>query len=329
MFKFKQKIPVTVVGGFLGAGKTTLVNHLIKTGGRRFGVIVNEFGDIGVDGALIENLDSDGVTEFAGGCICCAGRDDLAEAMYKLAMRTNPPQHLLIELSGLADPVPVAQTVLDPQLRGLFELDGIVGVVDARHLERTLQEVPEGAVQIAYASVVVLNKTDLVTNAQLERARELIARLNPLAQIVETTNAAAPSEVLEQRAFSEDWKPKGHVHEHASDVTSFAVSCDAPLDVLSWNAFMDDCILTRPGNVFRVKGFLSFAQLPEELIFQAVREIVYVTKSERPTSGVSSLVVIGRGLDQAEYQQRFSEADKPLSLEARLQRWGGQLQTQV
>ena len=188
MFSFKQRIPVTVVGGFLGAGKTTLVNHLIKTGGKRFGVIVNEFGDINVDGALIENLeaDEDGVTEFSNGCLCCVGRDDLAEAMIKLAMRKNPPEHLLIELSGLADPVPVAQTVLDPQLRGLFDLDSIIGVADARNLERTLSDVPEGAVQLAYASNIVLNKTDLADESQLETARGLLRGLNPLAHQTET-----------------------------------------------------------------------------------------------------------------------------------------------
>jgi G3E family GTPase len=313
MFKFKQKIPVTIVGGFLGAGKTTLVNRLIKEGGKRFGVIVNEFGDINVDGALIENMDEDGVTEFSNGCLCCAGRDDLAEAMFKLGMRKNPPEHLLVELSGLADPVPVAQTVLDPQLRAFFDLDGIIGVVDARNLERTLQEVPEGAVQIAYASSVVLNKTDLADAAQLEVARDLVRKLNPLARVVETVNAAAdPKGLLEQGAFEPDWKPEGHEHTHAANVNTFTLHQDAPLDAIAWNGFMEELILSRPGSVFRAKGFLAFRQIPDEIVFQAVREIVKVTKGEQRHDGRSHLVVIGRGLDEAEYRAAFAKLHEPI-----------------
>ena len=313
MFKFKRKIPVTVVGGFLGAGKTTLVNHLIKNGAKRFGVIVNEFGDINVDGALIENMDDDGVTEFSNGCLCCAGRDDLAEAMFKLAMRKNPPEHLLVELSGLADPVPVAQTVLDPQLRAFFDLDGIIGVVDARNLERTLQEVPEGAVQIAYASSVVLNKTDLADAAQLEICRDLIARLNPLATVTESINADVfPAVLLEQSAFESDWKPQGHEHRHAADVKTFTLHQDNELDAMAWNGFMEELILSRPGSVFRAKGFLAFRQIPDEIVFQAVREIVKVTKGEQRHDGRSNLVVIGRGLDELEYREAFAKLHLPI-----------------
>lgn len=315
MFEFKQRIPVTVVGGFLGAGKTTLVNHLIKTGGKRFGVIVNEFGDINVDGALIENLeaDEDGVTEFSNGCLCCVGRDDLAEAMIKLAMRKNPPEHLLIELSGLADPVPVAQTVLDPQLRGLFDLDSIIGVADARNLERTLSDVPEGAVQLAYASNIVLNKTDLADNAQLETARGLLRGLNPLAHQTETQNASvdAPA-MLEQNAFETDWKPRNYTHEHAAGVTSFTLHHSEPLDVIAWNTFMEELIISRPGSVFRAKGFLAFKQIADEIVFQAVREIVKVTKTDTRHEGRSSLVVIGRGLDETEYREAFAKLHVPL-----------------
>jgi G3E family GTPase len=314
MFTFKQKIPVTVVGGFLGAGKTTLVNHLIKNGGKRFGVIVNEFGDINVDGALIENMDDEGVTEFSNGCLCCAGRDDLAEAMFKLAMRKNPPQHLLVELSGLADPVPVAQTVLDPQLRAFFDLDGIIGVVDARNLERTLDEVPEGAVQVAYASRIVLNKTDLANAQELETSRDLIARLNPLANVSESVKAeVTPQTLLEQGAFEPDWQPQqDYTHRHAKDIKTFTLHHDQALDAMAWNNFMEHFILARPGSVYRAKGFLAFRQIPDEIVFQAVREIVKVTKGNARHDGRSHLVVIGRGLDEAEYRAAFARLHEPV-----------------
>jgi G3E family GTPase len=313
MFSFKQKIPVTVVGGFLGAGKTTLVNHLIKTGNKRFGVIVNEFGDVNVDGALIENMDEEGVTEFSNGCLCCAGRDDLAEAMLKLSLRKNPPEHLLVELSGLADPVPVAQTVLEPQLRHIFDLDGIIGVADARNLYQTLQEVPEGAVQLAYASSVVLNKTDLATQEQLETARNLVRQLNPLGRVVETVNAGVQAtEQLSQGAFEPDWQPQGHEHTHTQGIATFSLHQKTPLDALAWNAFMEEFILARPGSVFRAKGFLAFRQIPDEIVFQAVREIVKVTKGNQRHDGHSSLVVIGRGLDEQEYRTAFAKLHQPM-----------------
>jgi G3E family GTPase len=311
VFSFKQKIPVTVVGGFLGAGKTTLVNHLIKNGNKRFGVIVNEFGDVNVDGALIENMDDEGVTEFSNGCLCCAGRDDLAEAMFKLAMRKNPPEHLLVELSGLADPVPVAQTVLEPQLRGVFDLDGIIGVADARNLYQTLQDVPEGAVQLAYATSIVLNKTDLATPEQLETARGLVKQLNPLSNVLETinTNVDVPA-ILEQSAFEPDFK--GHEHTHTQGISTFTLHHDQPLDAMAWNKFMEELILARPGSVFRAKGFLAFRQIPDEIVFQAVREIVKVTKGSHRHEGRSSLVVIGRGLEEQEYREAFLALHKPL-----------------
>jgi G3E family GTPase len=311
MFEFKQRIPVTIVGGFLGAGKTTLVNHLIKDGGKRFGVIVNEFGETSIDGALIENLDDDGVAEFAGGCICCAGRDDLAEAMLKLALRKNPPEHLLIELSGLADPVPVAQTVLDPQLRGLFDLDGIIGVADARNLQKTLTEGPEGAVQLAYASAIVLNKTDLATPEDLEAARGLLRGLNPMCDVTETQNASVNAkEMIAQDAFSPDWKPKGHQHEHTPGMVSFSLSNDEPLDVFAWNTFLEELILSRPGSVFRAKGFLMFPEVHHEIVFQSVREIFSAHQGNPKQSTKSSLVVIGRGLDEAEYRDAFAKLGK-------------------
>ena len=313
MFSFKQKIPVSVIGGFLGAGKTTLVNHLIKTGNKRFGVIVNEFGDINVDGALIENMDDEGVTEFSNGCLCCVGRDDLAEAMLKLSLRKNPPEHLLVELSGLADPVPVAQTVLEPQLRHIFDLDGIIGVADARNLEQTLQEVPEGAVQLAYASSIILNKTDIATPTQLETARTLLRQLNPLGVVTESVNAAVDAKPqLTQGAFDTDWQPTGHEHIHAQGMSSFTLHHAEPLDALAWNGFMEEMILARPGNVFRAKGFLAFRQIPDEIIFQAVREIVKVTKGAQRHQGNSSLVLIGRGLEEREYREAFAKLHQPL-----------------
>jgi G3E family GTPase len=310
--KLRQRIPVTVIGGFLGAGKTTLVNHLIQAAGdkgKRYGIIVNEFGETGIDGALIENLDDDGVAELSNGCLCCVGRDDLLMALLKLGMRPNPPERVIIELSGLADPVPVAQTVLDPNAANVFELDAIIGVADARNLWQTLNDSPEGAVQLAYATMVVLNKTDLASIEQIDTARQLIQNLNPLAKIVSTQNAKVElSEIFGHKAFSPNWKPVGHEHQHTPNVTSFTLESDTPLTVPGWNLFLEEYILTRPGAVFRAKGFLSVEGEALQVLVQTVREIVSVYGTERPASGQSQLVVIGRNLDEADYRKAFARA---------------------
>jgi G3E family GTPase len=188
-FEFNKRIPVSVVGSFLGAGKTTLVNHLIACSDYRFGVIINEFGETGVDGSLIEAMDSDGVA-----------------ALIRLAMRETPPEYVLIELSGVADPVPVAQTILDPMLKPLFELDGILGVADARNLITTLQQNPEGAVQLAYASAVILNKVDRADSEARTEAKSIIRQLNPLASILEGERGAVdPRLLLNTHAFEPRW----------------------------------------------------------------------------------------------------------------------------
>lgn len=308
MAQFQKRIPVSVIGGFLGAGKTTLVNHLIEKGQRKFGIIVNEFGETGIDGSLIENVDTDGVAELSNGCLCCVGRDDLVSAMFKLLGRKDRPDYLLIELSGLADPVPVAQTVMDPFAKTKFALDGIIGVADARNLEQTLRDGPEGAIQLAYASTVVLNKADLASPEQLETAQKIIQKINPLAQIQVTDHSRAdPQSLLGLGAFDVDWQPASHQHLHTPGVQSFSLSTDKLLDRQRVNEFIDQYLISRPDAVFRAKGFLSVKGFDKEVIFQSVREIFSLELSEKPATGTSKLVVIGRGLNQFEYEEAFRQ----------------------
>lgn len=304
----RKRIPVSVIGGFLGAGKTTLVNHLIGSGGYRFGVIVNEFGETGIDGSLIENLDEDGVAELENGCLCCAARDDLLGAMVKLALRATPPDYLLIELSGVADPVPVAQTVLDPYVKGLFELDGIIGVADAQHLRQTVEECPEGSVQLAYASAIVLNKSDLASDGERLEARALAQRLNPLAELHESQHSrVSPETLIAQHAFSTTWEADGHHHHHTPGMTSFTLRSEVPLNRRAWNAFVETFISARPAQVYRTKGFLSMKGLPTPFIFQSVRDVIDLSLAQGHEHGPSVLVVIGRDLDEDAYQRAFSQ----------------------
>jgi len=306
MTLFQKRIPVSVIGGFLGAGKTTLVNHLVNSGHHKFGIIVNEFGEAGIDGSLIENVDTDGIAELSNGCLCCVGREDLVSALFKIISRKDKPEYILIELSGLADPVPVAQTVMDPFSRTKFELDGIIGVADARNLEQTLRDGPEGAIQLAYASVIVLNKTDLAAPEQVAEAEKLIRQINPLTRIYRTSHSRVKSEeLLHLRAFDLDWKPQGHQHLHMPNVQTFTLSTDRLLERQKVNEFIDQYLISRPDAVFRAKGFLSVKGFDKQVLYQSVREIFSLEQSHQPASDLSRLVVIGRGLNQFEYEEAF------------------------
>lgn len=317
--KFKKKIPVTLIGGFLGAGKTTLVNRLISSGERRYGVVVNEFGETGVDAALIEELESDGVAELPGGCLCCVGREDLSVVLYGLLFREEPPEYILIELSGLADPVPVAQQLLTTEWRGLLELDGIVAVADARNLEKTLWEAPEGKAQLAYANAVVLNKADQAGEGALDRAERIIGTLNPLARIVKTSYAAVGTEdITGLHAMDPDWKPRGHRLQHSEGLSSFTLRSEKPLRLEHWVSFHQELIIARPGNVLRAKGILEFEELDYPMVLQAVRELYSFDAYDGDHEGGSELVVIGRNLDEEEYREAFERAQASSALERSL-----------
>ncbi len=310
--RFSRRISVTVIGGFLGSGKTTLVNHLIRYGGKRFGVVVNEFGDLGVDGALINTpLNEGDVLELEGGCLCCVGREDLLRALLQLARAPKPPEYVLVELSGLADPVPVLQTLLDPDVKNVFEIDGLITVLDARNFFATLEGNPEAASQLAYSSAIVLNKADLADTELLESVRDAVQQFSPLAEIVTTSRSEAPLEkILNLRAFDPRFEESvgDHAHVHAQGVSQFVLEAESPLDLVRWQWFLQELILSKPAEVLRVKGWLALEGMTERILFQSVRDMFSAEATTERSTGRSSLVVIGRNLDKDEFRSRFAAA---------------------
>jgi len=196
-----ELIPVTVLTGFLGAGKTTLLNHLLSTKhGYKCAVILNEFSEVSIDNQLVVGVDEE-ILELNNGCLCCRVRGDLVKSLADLFRRQKRFDYVLIETTGLADPGPVAHTFMASELAERMRLDGIVTVVDARHIEKELSEAPEPAQQIAFADVLLLNKLDLVSPADVERIEARLRKMNPLTAIHRTTNSQIdPARLLNLRA---------------------------------------------------------------------------------------------------------------------------------
>ena len=201
-----KKIPVTVLTGFLGSGKTTLLNRILSENhGQRIAVIENEFGEIGIDQALVINADEE-VFEMNNGCICCTVRGDLIRILGSLMKRRDKFDRVLVETTGMADPGPVAQTFfVDDDVRDLFTLDGIVTLVDAKHVQLHLEDSRECQEQIAFADVLVLNKADLVTASELDAVEKRVSSMNRMAKVLRSTNASVPiAEVLDVGGFDLD-----------------------------------------------------------------------------------------------------------------------------
>ncbi len=222
-----DKIPVTVLTGYLGAGKTTLLNRILsEPHGKKFAVIVNEFGEIGIDNELVVNADEE-VFEMNNGCICCTVRGDLVRIIDGLMRRKGKFDAIIVETTGLADPAPVAQTFfMDENVGARTKLDAVVTVADAKWLKDRLKDAPEAKNQIAFADVILINKTDLVTPAELAEIEARIRGINPYARLHRTERAKIGiDEVLGRNAFDLDRildiepqfltaDDQGHEHDH-------------------------------------------------------------------------------------------------------------------
>jgi G3E family GTPase len=313
-----DQVPVTVLTGYLGAGKTTLLNRILtEQHGRKYAVVINEFGELGVDNDLVVDTDEE-VFEMNNGCICCTVRGDLIRIVGGLMKRRDRFDGIIIETTGLANPAPVAQTFfVDEGVKAKTRLDAIVTVVDAKHLPARLADSHEAADQIAFADVIILNKTDLVTQEELEAVEATIRQINRFAVIHRTQRSAVPiAEVLDRGAFDlqrilaiqPDFLSGDDDHEHNEDISSMSFEVEAPIDPEKFNAWIGGLLQDQGPNLLRTKGILHYQGDDRRFAFQAVHMIAdgdYIGPWKEGEPRVSRIVFIGRNLNRPRLRRGF------------------------
>jgi G3E family GTPase len=333
-----KRASVIIVTGFLGAGKTTLVNRIL-TGdhGHRIAVIVNEFGEVGIDHHLLIASDQE-VIQMNNGCICCSVRGDLLRSLFELTAHRARFDTVIIETTGLAEPAPVAQTLYaDERIRSEFALEGVITVVDAKHVAAQLEESAEACEQIAFADLIVLNKTDLAAPEELDLIEQRLGSLNRVAKIHRTKNSELDLDIvfgvegadLEQRIDAavdahdahahdggrhnghDDHKRDHHRHHnHLQNIETVCIVQPGELDGMKLSIWFRSQIAEFGANLLRMKGLLNLRGDPDQFLFQGVR-MEFEGRPGRAWSAdekrLNRLVFIGRNLDQDAITRGFTD----------------------
>lgn len=344
--KKKPIVSATVLTGFLGAGKTTLLTHLLtQPHGYKCAIIINEFGSVGIDHQIVVGADEE-IVELSNGCLCCRVRGDLVKCIEGLFDKAKKFDYILIETTGLADPSPISYTFFQENFADRVRLDAIVTVVDARHIEKSLDDAPEAAAQVAFADVLLLNKTDLVDEIGLERITARLRRMNRLAQIhrtersqidvskilnVRARDLAAPvipllAESSEAHRHDEHCSHSEHDHSHGCEhdhdhshgdhglhddkVTSFVITEERPLDLKKTEQWLAELLGKSGEQIYRSKGILHIKGQAKRVVFQGV-QMMFDNAPDRfwnpGEKRQSQLVFIGREIDEPAIRQGFAD----------------------
>jgi G3E family GTPase len=318
----KQGMPVTIITGFLGSGKTTLLNQILKNKqDLKVAVLVNEFGDIDIDSQLLVTIDQD-MVELSNGCICCTINDDLVDAIYRILEREDRIDYLVIETTGVADPLPIILTFLGTELRDLTNLDSIITVVDAEVFDENHFHSEAALKQITYGDIILLNKTDLVTPEKIEEVEAYINDVKNGARILHTKYGEIALPLIldvgltpkdEYHTNVEDThehEHHHHNHDHHSHhlendgFVSISFQTDKPFDIYKFENFLSE---EMPQNVFRAKGILWFSDSDLRHIFQLSGPRYNLHADEWSTPPKNQVVFIGRKLDVSQIYSQLNQ----------------------